>query len=70
METSLGNTLLKQIKQSNIVQGSAPIWIKKWVKVKFSPGEEEQAEDNGDEEKDKGALEIAHAIILEQMNNN
>ena len=45
---------------------SGPILVKKWVKVKYIPSEEELPEEG--EEKDKGALELAHAIILEQMN--
>lgn len=31
---------LKWVSQSNIIQGSKPIWIKKWVKVKDEPKEE------------------------------
>lgn len=60
------------MKQQNIVNGSAPLWIKKWVKVKYVPNEEDILASVQTEqmEKDKGALEMAQAIILEQMNNH
>ena len=61
--------VVMQVKQSNIVSGSSPLWVKKWIKVKYT-AEEEAIEVNGEQQKDKGALELAHAIILEQMNNN
>ena len=53
------------MKQNNIVAKSGVLWLKKWVKVKYVSSEEELPEG---EEKDKGTLELAHAIILEQMN--
>ena len=71
METEMGKCVVIQVRQANIVTGSAPIWLRKWVKVKYIPNEEELAEQNNEEQgdKDKGALELAHAI-MGQMNSN
>ena len=65
----MGTSILTKVRQANIVTGSGAVWLKKWVKVKYVPSEEELLEVmNGQVEKDKGALEMAHAIIMEQMN--
>jgi hypothetical protein len=64
----VGTALNTQVRQPNAIQGSASLWLKKWVKVKYVPNEEDLALEE-QLEKDKGTLELAHAIILEQMNN-
>lgn len=50
----------------NVVAGSPPILLKRWVKVKHVPTEEELAEVNN---QSSNAIEIAHAIIQGQLNN-
>lgn len=49
------------MKQANCVPESGSLWVKRWVKVRYHPSEDELLEMK--EEKDKGALELAHAII-------
>lgn len=43
METKMGILELIQVKQLNAVEGSKPICIKKWVKVKYIPNQEQLA---------------------------
>ena len=40
----MGIDIYMKVKQGNVIQGSAPIWIKKWIKVKYVPGEDEQGD--------------------------
>jgi hypothetical protein len=35
----MGKFVITKVKQTNAVSGSAPIWIKRWVKVKYVPTE-------------------------------
>ena len=62
----MGTIVITKVKQANAVSGSAPLWIKRWVKVKYVPTEEELVSYSQEQqgEKDRGALEMAHAIIL------
>lgn len=71
MEAQMGNYSSSQVPQANIVPGSRPLWLKKWVRVKYVPTEEELQDLKQQlTEKDKGTLQLAHAIILEQMNQD
>jgi hypothetical protein len=55
-----------QVKVANAVAGAAPMLLKRWVKVKHVPTEEELAELNNHP---SNTIEIAHAIIQRQLNN-
>ena len=68
MEIEMGRLYLIQVKQANAVAGSAPIYLKKWVKVKYVPTPEELEAGSEKVQKEKGTLEMAQAIILEQLN--
>ena len=61
---------LKWVSQANVIAGSGPVWLKKWVKVKDIPRDDEKQIENEEGDKEKGALELAHAIIQGQMQNN
>lgn len=50
----------------NAIAGSTPILLKRWVKVRHVPSEEELVEVNN---QSSNAIEIAHAIIQGQLNN-
>ncbi len=54
------------MKVPNAVPGAAPVLLKRWVKVKHVPTEEEIAAVNN---QSRDAIEIAHAIMQGQLNS-
>ena len=68
----MGKSQLIQVKQANVIGGSVPILLKKWVKVKYVPEPEQMQSEHKEElcEKDRNPLQMAQAIIQGQMKND
>lgn len=63
----MGTHRIIEVKVSNTIGGSGPVLLKKWVKIRYVPTQEELdqvAAENGEK---KGALELAEQIIGGQM---
>ena len=63
----MGTYQIIEVKVSNTIGGSGPVLLKKWVKIRYVPTQEELdqvAAENGEK---KGALELAEQIIGGQM---
>jgi hypothetical protein len=54
------------VKVPNAVPGAPPLLLKRWVKVKHVPTEEELAAVSS---QGRDAIDIAHAIIQGQLNS-
>ena len=62
----MGKIWETQVKVANAVPGAAPILLRRWVKVKHVPTEEEIAAVNN---QGRDAIQIAHAIMQGQLNS-
>ena len=58
---------MRQVKINNAVAGSGVVLVKKWVKMKYVPTQDELEQVAAQNSEKKDALEIAQSIVQEQM---